>query len=132
MTKKFTEEQYQKIVEEWGSAFGYEQKTTNVVKLVSMMITRDDNTQYLEALALANPASRELMYDKYVEKEKKYIWDSKEVNKNGDVKRLYDSSVGVTDSFRDKNDAVHVGNWLTETEVKKWGYNPDMFDNREV
>lgn len=129
MAMKFTEEQYQEIIKAWRGEAGYVKGVQAVLDYLSSI---DMSFMAGEAVALANTRTREWARERYVEKEKKYIWDSKEVNKNGDVKRLYDSGVGVTDSFRDKNDAVHVGNWLTETEVKKWGYNPDMFDNREV
>lgn len=129
---KFTEEQYKKIVEAWGSSVGYEQKITNVVKLVSMMITRDDNTQYLEALALVNPASREWAHEQYVEKEKKCVWQSKQETNHGKVKRLYDAGMGISDSFMDINEPIHNGNLITETEIVKWGYKPDMFNKEEV
>lgn len=125
MSKKFTEEQYQRIIEEWGSAFGYEQKTTNVVKLVSMMITRDDNTQYFEALALANPSTREWAHDKFVEKDKKYYWSTKKKGKKGKPMTLFKSAGGIAQMIGTK----HA---LTESEVKAWGYNPEMFDKEEV
>lgn len=132
MINKITEEQYQKLVEAWDSLSGYVNKTKEVIDyLIDVpnvgVVLRGD-----VAIALANPITREWAHDKFVEKEKKYMWQSKQKTDGGKVKRLYDSAIGITDSFMDKTEPTHNGNWITETEVKKWGYNPEMFDKEEV
>lgn len=125
---KFTEEQYQKIVDAWDSQIMYKSATQSVIdELRGGYLNMGD-----QALALANPLTREWAHDKFVEKEKKYVWQSKQETDGGKVKRLYDSAIGITDSFMEKTEPTHNGNLITETEVKKWGYNPDMFDREEV
>lgn len=126
---KFTEEQYHEIIEAWDSAYGYEQKTTDVVKLVSIMITitRDDNTQYLEALALANPASRELAHEQFVEKEKKYLWTTPLV---AGIKYALIKENGkyvLSDMY-----LTGKGTPLTELEVVNIGLKTDWFIKEEV
>lgn len=136
MSKKFTEEQYRTIVEISYQYHDDRIKKTDV--LLSYMyddfgFKGGEDTQVLDqALALANPLTRELAHNKYVEKEKKYVWQSKQETSGGEVKRLYNAAIGITDSFRDKTEPTHNGNWITETEVKKWGYNPEMFDKKEA
>ena len=83
-------------------------------------------------VAIANPLTRELAHNKYVEKEKKYVWESKQETDGGWVKRLYDWDVGITDSFVEKTDPTHNGNWITETDVRKWGYDPSKFTRIEA
>lgn len=129
MTKKFTEEQYQKIVEiadeyQSNSAFGiigdtmqnsigeefYKTELSNEIDFY-------ENAK--EMMAIFNPLTREWTHEQYVEKEKKYIW-----NLNGLflTRDDFDGSI-IFDSYK---------NGLTESEIREWGYNPDMFDKEEV
>ena len=135
MTKKFTEEQYQKIVE-IGNQY-HDDRIRKTEVLLDYMCEgggfNRGNTEPLDqAIAIANPLTRELAHDKFVEKEKRYVWRSKIENSAGEEKRLYDTADGISDSFIDKDTPSHNGNRITETEVKKWGYNPEMFDKEEV
>jgi len=142
MTKKFTEEQYQKIVEiadeyQSNSAFGIIGDTTQRSIGEEFYETElneeiDFYENAKEIMAIFNPLTREWAHDKFVEKEKKYVWRSKIENSAGEEKRLYDTADGISDSFIDKDTPSHNGNRITETEVKKWGYNPEMFDREEV
>ena len=125
---KFTEEQYQKIVDAWDSQIMYKSATQSVIDELRVGYLNMGD----QALALANPLTREWTHDKFVEKEKKYVWQSKQETNGGKVKRLYDSAIGITDSFKERTEPIHNGNLITESEIKSWGYNPDMFDREEV
>lgn len=139
---KFTEEQYQEIIKATGSIvdsgdmrlMGANADISVHGKLLNNEIARSLPFRSLEneIMAIVNPLTREWAHDKFVEKEKKYVWQSKQETDGGKVKRLYDSAIGITDSFKEKKEPIHNGNLITETEVKKWGYNPDMFDREEV
>lgn len=78
-----------------------------------------------EALAIANPLTREWAHEQFVEKEKKYYWSTKNKNKKGKPMTLFKSNGGIAQMTGTK----HA---LTETEIKSWGYNPEMFDKEEV
>lgn len=132
---KFTEEQYQKIVEivnkypNFGKQYsvpngGEGEPSTTYRELINGIfgsIYRSEK-QFLEVqymLALANPLTREWAHDKFVEKEKKYYW---KLNGLYLIKDHSDGSI-IFDSYK---------NLFTESEIKEWGYNPDMFDREEV
>lgn len=145
MTKKFTEEQYQKIVELQKDKFEttiLSTARTNNYDFwdnleLSMIDIRDfvfDNNLYEELAALANPLTREWAHDKFVEKEKKYYWTSKKEDISNFVKRIYkDRYDMISDHSMMKNDISNdVDEQLTENEIKAWGYDPDMFDKEEV
>jgi len=131
MSKKFTEEQYQEIIN--FDSF----KTVYRLGLVDSFVGEiipfiSNNDLQQEAMALSNPLTREWAHEQFVEKEKRYIWQSKQETDSGDVKRLYNAAIGIADSFVEKTKPIHNGNLITETEVKKWGYDPEMFDKEEV
>lgn len=119
MSNKFTEEQYQKIIEKWDGEISYIEATKAVVSYLAV-----EDLGYSisnQALALANPLTREWAHDQFVEKEKKYYWISNKNNAFG----LYETD-GVV--------LLKATDWapLTESEIKSWGYNPEMFDKEEV
>ena len=141
MIKKFTEEQYQKIVEiadeyQSNSAFGiigdtiqksigeefYETELVNEIDFY-------ENSK--EMMAIANPLTREWAHDKFVEKEKKYYWTSKGEDSKGLKRRLYIKADRVRDYFEDEF-LYNENEALTEQQVYQWGYNPEMFDKEEV
>lgn len=134
MSKKFTEEQYQNIIKVWCIGDTYTESTKLVIDYIS---TQDRDIRYMagEALALANPASRELAHEQFVEKEKKYVWSSKKADRDSNLLTLYIDDYGmVSTSYRkvyEKN-LRNENMLITETEIKAWGYNPDMFDKEEV
>lgn len=113
MSKKFTEEQYQNIIEKHIGNSNYVDMVNDVIGYVSGI----DKISYEEAILLALPTSRDWAHEQFVEKEKKYYWTSKKVNNVGLYKM--DGIIFLKERY-----------WapLTESEIKSWGYNPEMFD----
>lgn len=145
MTKKFTEEQFKKLVkiqEKYfpltmmehgvGGESPYEAISETCIKLSDFIW---DEKLGNEAVALMNPVTRELAHELYVEKEKKYVWSSKKVDRDSNVLILYIDKYGmVSTSYRkvyEKN-FRNEDMFITESEIKAWGYNPEMFDKEEV
>lgn len=133
---KFTEEQYQKIV---GIADEYhDDRRRKTEFLLDYMydfgFNGGEDTEPLDqALALANPLTRELAHEQYVEVKKKYVWTLKKVDKSGIKMRLYKDYFGrVQPFFSVTNVNIDDNEKLTETGIREWGYNPDMFDKEEV
>lgn len=141
---KFTEEQYQKIVEiayeyQINSAFGIIGDTTQ--KSIGKEFYETELANEIdfyenskEMMAIVNPLTREWAHDKFVEEEKKYVWTSKKANSSGRHKRLFwqQQSASVRDYFTISENAFDSSEQLTESEIKAWGYNPEMFDREEV
>lgn len=130
---KFREEQYQDIV----SISQLPQRETEIAMTINYVQDNGFNTEFDEdvidkALAISNPLTRKWAHEQFVKKEKKYVWNSKKTNVRGERKRLYDSKLAIMDSFVENDEPVHNGNLITESAVKAWGYNPDMFDREEV
>lgn len=118
MTKKFTEEEYKEIVYMFSVAGDSEEETRLVAEYVSSI---NHSSDYYKALALANPLTREWAHDKFVEKEKKYYWIRND---------LFLTQFDTDDSlyFDEKQNAKA----LTESEIKAWGFNQEMFEKEEV
>ena len=128
MSKKFTEEQYQKIVEAWRSENLYIHQTEAVIDYL-IDDFNVDVTLGEEALAIANPLTREWAHEQFVEKEKKYTWTLKKVDKSGIKMHLYkDYFEKVQPFFSVTNVNIDDNEKLTEKEIREWGYNPEMFD----
>lgn len=119
---KFTEEQYHKIIKAWRSRITYGNKTDAVIDCLIDDLNLDVTLFGDEALALANPKTRELAHEQYVEKEKRYVWRDKYT---GYViyKMLNDWSLSVT-ALGEKH--------FTETELKNSPFKPEWFDKEEV
>ncbi|WP_273718090.1 hypothetical protein [Leuconostoc mesenteroides] len=79
----------------------------------------EDNDLENQVVALMNLETREWAHDKFVEKEKKYFW---KLNGLYLIKDIYDGSI-----IFDRHKKL-----FTESEIKVWGYNPEMFDREEV
>ncbi|MFT9083600.1 MAG: hypothetical protein ABF477_07425 [Leuconostoc pseudomesenteroides] len=75
-----------------------------------------------EAFALANPLTREWAHDKFVEKEKRYVW---KLNGLYLVKAIDDDG----SIYFGSHDASMA---LSTSQIKEWGFNPEMFDREEV
>jgi len=122
MTKKFTEEQYQEIInfEDFETVYRLGLVDSFVGEIIPF-ISNNDLQQ--EAMAISNPLTREWAHEKFVEKEKKYVWLLKDKR---DFKLLRDSMDGsiMPDMFGSSP--------LKESEIKAWGYNPEMFNKEEV
>lgn len=126
MTNKFTEEQYQIIVEIGKQYHDDRMRKTEIL----LDYLYDDfgfkggaETEPLDqAMAIANPLTREWAYEQFVEKEKQYVWRDKYT---GYViyKMLNDWSLSAT-ALGEKH--------FTETELKDSPFKPEWFDKEEV
>ncbi|MDY5164362.1 hypothetical protein RQW99_07430 [Leuconostoc falkenbergense] len=140
---KFTEEQYQTIVEmfekvndEYNMGF----LNPNIVTFFQDKLYKEfGNVLYFvedwqTITAFANPLTREWAHDKFVEKEKKYYWNSIKTNSSGHHSRLFKVESGNVTSYSraEPADNISEDEQLTESEIREWGYNPDMFDREEV
>lgn len=130
MSKKFTEEQYLKIIRTYENNSGYDNKATAVVMVVDNF-NFDNNLSYNEAFALANPLTREWAHDQFVEKEKQYFWTKNNKNKK---LRLYKNEITGMIAIYVIGIETEGGEEekLTESEIREWGYNPEMFNKEEV
>ena len=126
---KFTEEQYREIIRTYENNTGYDNKATAVIRVVNDF---ENYLSFNEAFALANPVTREWAHEQFVEEEKKYVWTSE--RKTGDVfMRLYKSKRGyIGSTLVIENGETGLYEKLTETEIREWGYNPEMFNKEEV
>lgn len=119
---KFTEEQYQEIInfEDFETVYRLGLVDSFVGEIIPF-ISNNDLQQ--EVMALANPLTREWAHDKFVEKDKKYMWKLKSKHETYLCYLLGSRSIipsNINFAF------------LTESEIKAWGYNPEMFDREEV
>lgn len=139
---KFTEEQYQTIVEmfekvndEYNMGF----LNPNIVIFFQDKLYKEfgEVLYFVEdwqtITAFANPLTREWAHEQYVEEEKKYLWTLKKVDKRGIKMYLHKDYFGRVGSFLSvKNVNIDDSEKLTETEVREWGYDPERFDKEEV
>ena len=141
MSKKFTKEQYQKIINIWNSSQDFDDTILSVSDYARKLNARLNYEyaynvyDYGEAILLALPNSREWAHEQYVEKEKKYVWSSKKADRDNNVLTLYIDNYGMVSTSYRKVYEKNLRNedmLLTETEIKAWGYNPEMFDKEEV
>lgn len=134
MTKKFTEKQYNMLVEiqedQYSDDLFFESKSyensiayTVAQKYDVLKWFIDTNDLGNEAVALMNPLTREWAHDKFVEKEKRYVWRLKTNNSYRLTTHGGATQVNISRSSE---------SLLTESEIKAWGYNPEMFDKEEV
>ena len=83
-------------------------------------------------LALANPLTREWAHDKCVEKEPEFHFILKNTKDSEDwTYHIVRNGKGAIILFpyseeRDDNQK------FKESEIKKWGFNPEMFDKEDV
>ena len=146
MTKKFTEEQYQKIVNlqedeyrfsilEGGDDYSYGFWRRLIIVAADIASFANENKLIDELAALANPLTREWARDRFVEKEKRYVWTlNRNATWNGveNYKRLFRTVNGdISDVLKEKDEDIYEEEYLTESEIREWGYNPDMFDKGE-
>ena len=68
---KFTEEQYQQIIEGFENKGSYHKRFSLVMDVVNSFT---GDYSYEEAFILGLPKSREWAHEQFVEKEKKYLW----------------------------------------------------------
>ena len=126
MSKMFSESQYQEIIQAWESVRGFVEATASVIELVDDF---EDGLGYNEALALANPKSREWAHGLYVERERRYYWTSLKKDEYGVYWYLMrDVAVIMMGDERQ----FGLDEQLTESEVREWGYDPDKFTRHSV
>ena len=113
---KFTEEQYQEIITRWDSRISYASAFEEISD-----INLPINNSFGEALALANHASRKWAHDKFVEKEDKYLWETKKTDKNGKTRTLAKDESGAIYYIKNILKQGHT-RLITESEIKAWGY----------
>lgn len=121
MTKKFTEEQYQEIInfEDFETVYRLGLVDSFVGEII-LFISNNDLQQ--EAMAISNPLTREWAHEQFVEKEKRYVWRLKTNNSYRLTTHGGATQVNISRSSE---------SLLTESEIKAWGYNPEMFDREE-
>ena len=137
MSNKFTEEQYQNIIKEWRSENTYVHQTEAVIDYLIGDLNVDVTLMGDIALAIANPLTREWAHDQFVEKEKKYYWTSKTLDNSGAHYQLYRTRdnmiiaivVPAKSKMYYEKDIDYA---IAESEVKLWGFNPEMFDKEEA
>lgn len=137
MSKKFTEEQYQKIVNlqedeyrfsilEGGDDYDYGFWRRLIIVAADVARFANENKLIDELAALANPLTREWAHEQYVEKEKKFHFILKDMQETqGERHHLVRSGRGAIIIY------PFAGNdkpKFKESEIKAWGYNPEMFD----
>lgn len=126
MTKPFTEEQYQEIIQNFIFASGNLPKRFNTVleKFYEEFPMRiRDGIDDLIIMAFINPISRNDTHDQFVEKEKKYVWRLK-TDKNLVISTLFDGW------FLDT--APNANNIFSEKEIENSPFNPEWFDKEKV
>jgi len=135
MTKKFTEEQYKEIIRTYENNSGYDNKAMAVIRVVDNF---NDSLSYNEAFALANPVTRELAHEQFVEEEKRYVWKTKALDHsdypvaNVLMMTRFKSVSSNSEEYADSVYMIHKEYHLTESEVKKWGYDVSRLDKFEI
>ncbi|MGQ2227030.1 hypothetical protein ACT5YR_07215 [Fructobacillus fructosus] len=141
MTKKFTEEEYQKIVEVADKYFEQHKELAVTVNLKNIYdyISYNETVESKkikdlnqELVLIALPKSRALAHDQFVEKEKKYRWRGKKKDNNGIPVYITIDGYGVVTLKSIVMPNFYHFAVFTESEIRKWGYDPDMFEREEV
>ena len=134
--KKFTEEEYQKIVDIADKYFEQHKELAVTVNLKNIYayisynqtVEGEKITNLNQELALiALPKSRDWAHDQFVEKEKKYLWKYKKTDEDGNAWHLEKDSGLIVLGFPSKTFDL-----FTKTEIIEAGYNPNMFYKEEV
>lgn len=122
---KFTEEQYQAIIEAWDAKNSYSQST----KAVTEMIIHDFNESWKydieQALALGNGTSRDWAHEQFVEVEKEYVWHTGEA---GNVINFINGDWYLDDRLNFDDVQTH----FTEREIELSPFIPSWFTKEEV
>lgn len=141
MNRKLTEKQYKLLVDVADQCKTWKEVVELIEDFTSVEFGRTDAGTLFKVMALVNPETRDLTHDKYVEKEKRYVWNLSMGENSIYVKRLF-----MNNSYQDGKRLRFVSEYLTgtgdtaypddekltEAEVQEWGYNPYAFDKEEV
>ncbi|CAK1254612.1 hypothetical protein R55227_BLOPHJLP_01639 [Fructobacillus tropaeoli] len=139
MTKKFTEKEYQKIVKIADNQIKEHNKSVVTATSSFLEIIRRECQKIIdydklwdleqEFIIICLPKYRDWAHEKFVDEEKKYYWKSKKKDKEGLFKTIVEHNLGYpTDSYYINANPCA----FTESEIREWGYNPDMFDKEEA
>lgn len=136
MTKKFTEEEYQKIVDCFDKV---NKKYSMGLMNPNLLIQIQDDlwgefdfiNDWEKIFAIANPATRDEAHDQFVEKEKKYFWTGKTTDKDGRYVHISRDDKNKPKIIRSR-ECNPIGYPFTETEVKAAYLDVDMFEKEEV
>ncbi|CAK1232108.1 hypothetical protein [Fructobacillus cardui] len=140
MTKKFTEAEYQKIVDIADKYFVQHKSEAVTVNLKNIYdyISYNETVERRkikdlnqELVLIALPKSRDWAHEQFVEKEKKYHWRYKKTNRYGHDIYL-ETYEGLITLSAYKDEVVKYDEKFTEKEVIEAGYNPDMYEKEEV
>lgn len=122
---KFTEEQYQEIIEVWDAKNSYSEST----KAVTEMVIRDFNESWKydigQALALGNETSRDWAHEQFVEPEKKYVWH---IGEAGNIINFINGDWHLDYRLNFDNVQTH----FTEREIENSPFIPSWFNKEEV
>lgn len=137
MTKKFTEEEYQKIVEIADNQIKEHNRSVITATSSFLETVRRECQKVIdynklwdleqEFIIICLPKYRDWAHAQFVEKEKNYIWKYKKTDEDGDTWYLEKDSGLIVPGFHSK-----TFDSFTEKEVIEAGYNPDMYDRKEV
>lgn len=134
MLNKFTEEQFNTLVrfqeDQYPDGLYFDAKDYLGSINCTIALIDDDlqlfiyqNNLYNEAVAIMNPVTRYLAYEKYVEKKKQYVWRLKNDN-NMVISALIDGWFV---------DGVPAGKqYFTEEEINNSPFKPEWFDKEEA
>lgn len=120
MKEKFTEKEYQDIVKLSTKWLVIDSSLGEVVEYASKIRGCEAMSLVWKALAIANPETRELAHNLYVEEEEKYYWITKKLGDSGKPLTLMHGAGGVVQMMCPLE-------LLTRTEVVEWGFNPDSY-----
>lgn len=129
MSKKFTTTEYARIIKAWETSKGYTDGLGQLIKLLQDGIIESDGRgeTTMRALALANPVTRELVYDDYVV-ESKFVW----YDPNDDsVINTFDGG-WYLDMHRPEDDNDEINSKFTEKEIAESPFRADYFKKVEV
>lgn len=107
----------------------------NVITLIEYL-----RLEYAPTAEMTNEEVKEWGFDidKFDKKEvdmpeKRYVWTSKKSDIEGQHLRLWMTSwEAVSTSFVEQGETFSENEKLTESEIRAWGYNPEMFEREEV
>ncbi|CAK1250170.1 hypothetical protein R53140_OCIKHKEL_01351 [Fructobacillus fructosus] len=143
MTKKFTEEEYQKIVEIADRLLDDKNRADIELSTLDEIYFRiqkssnaEENNKFKdlnqELALIALPKSRDWAHEQFVDKEKKYYWRRKKNDKDDDSVYLDIDAYGVMAPHSFYSHQIDYLPSFTESEVIEAGYNPDYYWKEEV
>lgn len=130
---KFTEEQYEKLVKIKEERFpsnllAFSSYATSISEEISELDFElyqfiSEEEMWNQALALMNPATREWAHERFVEKEKRYVWRLKSDN---------DMTISKASANWYLDKMPTVNKYFAETEIENSPFKPEWFDKEEV